>query len=98
MLMSDVVTEPVSNLVNEWLSVEAAAIRLGISSRSIARRIQSGQLESRVDDNGRRTVLITVPAPVEQPVAVSAPAEMAIDNSQAKELAQQALTVVIRTH
>jgi hypothetical protein len=103
------------NLVNEWLSVEAAALRLGISSRSIARRIQSGQLESRVDANGRRSVLVCLPAPsVSQPVsaAVKEPASaqsqteqasdeppvQGISSSQARELAQQALTVVIRSH
>ena len=60
-----------SDIVNEWLSVEAAALRLGISSRSIARRVQSGQLESRVDPNGRRSVLVTVPAASSQAAAAS---------------------------
>jgi hypothetical protein len=98
------------NLVNEWLSVEAAALRMGISSRSIARRIQSGQLESRVDANGRRNVLVCLPAPnVSQPVAAAVKETAAeqsttenpsqgISSSQARELAQQALTVVIRSH
>jgi hypothetical protein len=101
------------NLVNEWLSVEAAALRMGISSRSIARRIQSGQLESRVDSNGRRSVLVCLPAPsVSQPAAAvaqpvtqspassdtSATQAQSVSPAQARELAQQALSVVIRSH
>jgi hypothetical protein len=116
LIKEDRMSDAQENLVNEWLSVEAAALRLGISSRSIARRIQSGQLESRVDANGRRSVLVCLPAPnVSQPVstAVKEPAaeHAATDtsdqvkhngqgnsSSQARELAQQALTVVIRSH
>jgi hypothetical protein len=112
-VMSDIGVAPniVPNIVNEWLSVEAAALRLGISSRSIARRVQSGQLESRVDANGRRSVLICLPAPdVGQIAEPPAPKDTAADQpssqasnqgmtgGQARELAQQAMTVVIRSH
>ncbi len=98
------------DMVNEWLSVEAAALRLGISSRSVARRVQNGQLESRVDANGRRTVLICLPAPAQPAAAPAAPvieapaartsvaSDGAVEPSQARELAQQAMTVVIRSH
>jgi hypothetical protein len=103
------------NLVNEWLSVEATALRLGISSRSVARRIQSGQLESRVDANGRRSVLVCLPAPeasqpAQAPVTNDPPGEAVnveginpavnggISGGQARELAQQAMTLVIRSH
>jgi hypothetical protein len=116
--MSDVASPDLKSasqpsLVNEWLSVEAAALRLGISSRSIARRIQNGQLESRVDVNGRRTVLICTPAPAPEVAPEPAPQEAAsqdarlpqdgprdggIEPSQARELAQQAMSIVIRTH
>jgi hypothetical protein len=108
-VMSDIGIAP--NIVNEWLSVEAAALRLGISSRSIARRVQSGQLESRVDANGRRSVLICLPAPdVGQTAEPRAPKDTPADQGsnqtsnqgmtggQARELAQQAMTVVIRSH
>ena len=115
LVMEDVMSDNQENLVNEWLSVEAAALRMGISSRSIARRIQSGQLESRVDANGRRSVLVCLPAPgVSQATSVTAqppaqptaqsdpPAEptpgQSVSPVQARELAQQALTVVIRSH
>jgi hypothetical protein len=91
------------NLVNEWLSVEAAALRLGISSRSIARRIQSGQLESRVDANGRRSVLVCLPAPdvsqrVDPQPLKDVPIEGVVTAGQARDLAQQAMTLVIRSH
>jgi hypothetical protein len=120
LIKEDVMSDNQENLVNEWLSMEAAALRLGISSRSIARRVQSGQLESRVDANGRRSVLVCLPAPnVSQAVsaavkeaashhtaehaATDSPnhannAGQGISSSQARELAQQALTVVIRSH
>jgi hypothetical protein len=118
-VMSDTVANAVNNLVNEWLSVEAAALRLGISSRSIARRIQSGQLESRVDANGRRSVLVCLPAPnVGQATQAATVKDGSIDHGidpgtdrgtdrgtdqsinggQARELAQQAMMVVIRSH
>ena len=102
-----------SDIVNEWLSVEAAAIRLGISSRSIARRVQSGQLESRVDANGRRSVLVTVPAaastaakvapepqviPAEVTAALSAVDQTAQETGQTRAIVQQAMSVVIRSH
>src|SRR4051812_45844177 len=92
-----------SDVVNEWLSVEAAALRLGISGRSIARRIQNGQLESRVDDNGRRSVLICPPAPAPdaptaEPANAGSQPSGAVEPSQARELAQQAMTLVMRTH
>ena len=109
--MSDTVSG-VSELVNEWLSVEAAAIRLGISSRSIARRVQSGQLESRVDANGRRSVLVCVPAPkpaappkpephvipAEVTAALSAVDQAAEASGQTRAIVQQAMSVVIRSH
>jgi hypothetical protein len=109
--MEDVMSDAVQNMVNEWLSVEAAALRLGISSRSIARRIQSGQLESRVDTNGRRSVLVCLPAPdvsqISEPAATSNGStdqgmnqgvNGGMNGGQARELAQQAMTVVIRSH
>ncbi|MBV8780884.1 MAG: hypothetical protein JO353_05745 [Phycisphaerae bacterium] len=95
-----------SDIINEWLSVEAAALKLGISSRSVARRVQNGQLESRVDANGRRSVLVSSPAP--QPAAPELhpiPAELtaAVDQAaqqtgQTRAIVQQAMSVVIRSH
>ena len=109
-----IMEDAMSDIVNEWLSVEAAAIRLGISSRSIARRVQSGQLESRVDANGRRSVLVTVPAaasassaktaaepqviPAEVTAALSAVDQTAQETGQTRAIVQQAMSVVIRSH
>jgi len=41
-----------------WQTVEQAAVILNCSTRTIARRIAGGTIESRVDDNGRRLVLV----------------------------------------
>ncbi|HEX8324649.1 MAG TPA: hypothetical protein VF595_12145 [Tepidisphaeraceae bacterium] len=41
-----------------WQTVEQAAVTLNVSTRTIARRLANGSLETRVDDNGRRLVLI----------------------------------------
>src|SRR5882724_5739508 len=43
-----------------WQTVELAAVTLGISTRTIARRIAKGELESRLT-NGRREVYICAP-------------------------------------
>ena len=44
-----------------WQTVEQAAVTLGISTRTIARRIAKGELESRLN-SGRREVYICLPA------------------------------------
>ena len=44
-----------------WQTVEKAAVTLGISTRTIARRIAKGELDSRLS-NGRREVYICLPA------------------------------------
>lgn len=41
-----------------WQTVEQAAVTLNCSTRTIARRIAGGTMESRVDENGRRLVLV----------------------------------------
>ncbi|MGN6504544.1 MAG: hypothetical protein ACTHM6_03175 [Tepidisphaeraceae bacterium] len=43
-----------------WQTVEQAAVTLKCSTRTIARRLANGSLESRVDENGRRLVLVQV--------------------------------------
>ena len=43
-----------------WQTVERAAVTLGISTRTIARRIAKGELDSRLD-GGRREVYICLP-------------------------------------
>jgi len=46
------------SISHTWQTVEQAAVMTGVSTRTIARRISNGTMESRVDDNGRRLVLI----------------------------------------
>jgi len=57
-----------------WQSVEEAAVTLGISTRTLHRRIAKGDVETRLED-GRREVLVCLPDPepevAEEPVEVS---------------------------
>jgi hypothetical protein len=69
-------TDFVEVMTNEWMSIEQAAVALGCSTRTIARRIKSNELETRTDADGRRLVLICRPKPAEPdpaPAAVSQP-------------------------
>ena len=45
-----------------WQSVEEAAVTLGISTRTLHRRISKGEVETRLE-NGRRDVLVCLPDP-----------------------------------
>jgi hypothetical protein len=70
--------EFVEVMTNEWLSIEQAAIALECSTRTIARKIKSGELETRTDEDGRRLVLICRPKlaePEPAPEAVSQPTD-----------------------
>jgi len=51
------------DLVHSWLTAEGAAMTLGVSLRTVHRRIKSGELESRVNNLGRREVLVCQPTP-----------------------------------
>jgi hypothetical protein len=55
-----------------WQTVEQAAVTLGISTRTIARRIAKGELESRLN-NGRREVYIQIPQAAKPQAAAHAP-------------------------
>jgi hypothetical protein len=57
-----------------WQSVEEAAVTLGISTRTLHRRISKGEVETRLED-GRREVLVCLPDP--EPAAAEESAEMA---------------------
>jgi hypothetical protein len=60
----------------EWQTVESAAVTLGVSTRTLARRISEGKIESRLE-NGRREVLVCLPdAPAEPEPAEDADREM----------------------
>jgi hypothetical protein len=54
-----------------WQSVEEAAVTLGISTRTLHRRISKGEVETRLE-NGRREVLVCLPdqePEIEEPMA-----------------------------
>jgi hypothetical protein len=57
-----------------WQSVEEAAVTLGISTRTLHRRISKGEVETRLED-GRREVLVCLPDPeaavAEEPAEVT---------------------------
>ena len=45
-------------ITHTWQTVEQAAVTLNVSTRTIARRLANGSLETRVDENGRRLVMV----------------------------------------
>lgn len=53
-------------MAQAWQSVEEAAVTLGVSTRTLHRRITRGELPSRLENN-RREVLVEVPDP--EPIA-----------------------------
>jgi hypothetical protein len=65
-------------MANIWQTMEEAALTLGVSSRTLHRRITKGEVETRLH-HGRREVLVDVPAPLsavadstsEQPATLS---------------------------
>jgi len=48
-------------MADTWLTIEQAAVALGLSVRTVNRHIVAGKLPSRLQD-GRREVLVKVPA------------------------------------
>jgi len=55
--LSDNLSE-VRNMAENWELIEKAAARLGVSVRTVERRVRSGALKSRLDAKGRREVLV----------------------------------------
>src|SRR3954468_17665168 len=51
-----------TSMAYEWQSVEEAAVTLGVSTRTLHRRISKGEVETRLE-NGRREVLVCLPDP-----------------------------------
>jgi hypothetical protein len=64
-------------MATAWQTLEEAALTLGISSRTLHRRIVKGEFETRLE-NGRREVLIAVPQP---PPALSDVSDDAVQTS-----------------
>jgi len=56
-------------MASAWQTLEEAALTLGISSRTLHRRIAKGEVQTRLE-HGRREVLVMVPEP--EPVAMAA--------------------------
>src|SRR4051794_25532882 len=71
-------------MASAWQTMEEAALTLGISSRTLHRRLAKGEFETRME-NGRREVLVVVdeqqvyadPSAQPQPVAVASDAAVA---------------------
>ena len=51
-----------------WQSVEEAAVTLGVSTRTLHRRISKGEVETRLE-NGRREVLVCLPDEESEPLS-----------------------------
>src|SRR3954447_15933014 len=51
----------------EWQSVEEAAVTLGVSTRTLHRRISKGEVETRLQD-GRREVMVCLPEPDDEAI------------------------------
>src|SRR5688572_19832597 len=64
-------------MATAWQSLEEAALTLGISSRTLHRRLARGELQSRMED-GRREVLVVIPEP-EIPADVTATESVTAD-------------------
>lgn len=61
----DIVGDNSDNMAGQWRSMDEACDILGVSRRTIQRRINSGNLESKLE-NGRRFVLVTQVGQVRQ--------------------------------
>ena len=61
---------PTASLDDEWLSVNAAARRIGVTPTAIRNRIKRGTLEVR---NGNFGKLVRVPLAMQKPVALTVP-------------------------
>lgn len=51
----------------EWLHIRQAAQAIGITERSVLRRVAAGKVDSRLDDDGRRVIAVDLPDAVMTP-------------------------------
>ena len=72
-------------ITHSWQTVEQAAVTLNCSTRTIARRIAGGSIESRVDDNGRRLVLVETFGPGGNGERLTADGSAAVDANEGTE-------------
>jgi hypothetical protein len=66
-----------ADMASAWQTLEEAALTLGISSRTLHRRITKNEVETRLT-NGRREVLVTVPDPEPAAPAAESPIHTSI--------------------
>lgn len=64
---------PSSTVSHEWMTFARAAVVLGVSTRTIERRVKAGQLQARADADGRREVLVQVVSDVASDAVASCP-------------------------
>ena len=60
-------------ITHTWQTVEQAAVTMNVSTRTVARRLANNTLESRVDENGRRLVLVQQVLPAATELAETEP-------------------------
>ena len=60
-------------MADTWLTIEQAAVALGLSVRTVNRHIVAGKIPSRLQD-GRREVLVQTPADKTNPMSATRPA------------------------
>lgn len=87
-------------MAQAWQSVEEAAVTLGVSTRTLHRRITRGELPSRLENN-RREVLVEVPDP--DPIADARAEEETFEAetvtvSHSSDTAQNHTTTMLALH
>jgi hypothetical protein len=87
-----------ADVATAWQTLEEAALTLGVSSRTLHRRISKGEFDSRME-NGRREVLVTLAEPEvsvmsDTPVADVHPQQ----GSEVDDLPEDARQMVLALH
>src|SRR5687768_15952897 len=73
-------------MASAWQTLEEAALTLGISSRTLHRRLAKGEFQTRLE-NGRREVLVTIAEPqVAEESEESAPVDLMDMRSDVAEM------------
>src|SRR4051812_94112 len=81
-----------ADVATAWQTLEEAALTLGISSRTLHRRLARGEFDTRME-NGRREVLVVIPdpePPAEALAAAQVQAELSALAGRASALAEGA--------
>jgi hypothetical protein len=67
-----------------WITIEQAAVALGLSVRTVNRHINAGKLQSRLNVEGRREVLLDAAAPI--PAAVPSVTHIGVASADFDEI------------